>query len=55
MTDLVCQLFGIKSDYAGTIMSNFAKLNMASVTEDVNDGHMEPWSQMCQAVGAARR
>ena len=51
VTDLVSQLFAIKSDYAGTLLSNFAKLNMTSVTEDVNDGHMEPWSQMCGAAG----
>eukprot|EP00052_Salpingoeca_macrocollata_P030427 m.319486 g.319486 ORF g.319486 m.319486 type:complete len:363 (-) comp23189_c0_seq1:30-1118(-) len=48
---LIDQLFGIKHDYAGTVISNFAKLNMKNVTEQVNDKHMEPWAEMCSAGG----
>eukprot|EP00042_Codosiga_hollandica_P036012 m.271446 g.271446 ORF g.271446 m.271446 type:complete len:388 (-) comp54778_c0_seq2:191-1354(-) len=51
ITEIVANLFGIKHDYAGTMMSQFAKLNMKSVTEEVNEGHMEPWMEMCTADG----
>ena len=51
ITEIVSSLFGIKHDYAGSIMSNFAKLNMTSVVEDVNDGHMDPWMEMTKAAG----
>jgi hypothetical protein len=34
-----------------SIASNFAKLNMQSITETVNEKHMAPWMRMCQDAG----
>jgi len=45
------EIFGITTGYQGTIVSNFAKLNLASVTEEINDTHLQPWSEMCKTAG----
>ncbi|KAL7750824.1 hypothetical protein RI367_003781 [Sorochytrium milnesiophthora] len=42
-------IFGIETGFQGTIISNFAKLNLASVTEEVNETHLEPWSDLLKA------
>eukprot|EP00835_Amoeboradix_gromovi_P005908 NODE_612_length_6011_cov_0.245095.p1 type:complete len:310 gc:universal NODE_612_length_6011_cov_0.245095:5770-4841(-) len=39
-------LFGIKTSFAGTMVSQFAKLNLASVVQDVNEKHLQPWSEL---------
>lgn len=51
VSSLVSKIFGIKHDYAGTIKSNLAKVAMKTVTEDVNEKHMEPWSKLLKADG----
>ncbi|TPX38041.1 hypothetical protein SmJEL517_g00044 [Synchytrium microbalum] len=44
-------IFGIETGFQGTMISQFAKLNLESVTEDVNDKHLQPWSDLCKAGG----
>eukprot|EP01106_Pelomyxa_sp_JSP_P015166 TRINITY_DN509_c0_g1_i14.p2 TRINITY_DN509_c0_g1~~TRINITY_DN509_c0_g1_i14.p2 ORF type:complete len:160 (+),score=53.25 TRINITY_DN509_c0_g1_i14:202-681(+) len=44
-------IFGIQTGYYGSIMSNMAKMNFKSVTEDVNDKHLKPWSELCKKAG----
>ena len=34
-------------------MSNLAKVNFKGVTEEVNDKHMKPWSELCREAGIA--
>ena len=46
-------IFGIETGFQGTIISQFAKLNLDSVTEDVNDEHLEPWSALCKEGGVS--
>ncbi|KAI9208212.1 uncharacterized protein BJ171DRAFT_490658 [Polychytrium aggregatum] len=46
-------IFGIQTGYQGTVISQFAKLNLDSVTEDVNDKHLQPWSDLCKNGGVA--
>jgi len=41
-------IFKIKTDFAGTALSQMAKLNLKSVTEDINDMHLKPWSDLCK-------
>eukprot|EP00048_Salpingoeca_helianthica_P022045 m.16057 g.16057 ORF g.16057 m.16057 type:complete len:368 (+) comp6808_c0_seq1:868-1971(+) len=53
VTDLICTLYNIKSDYHGTIVSNLARLNMRDAVESVNEKHVGPWSEMCTAAGIA--
>lgn len=33
----------------GGVVSNMAKLSMKSVTEEINDKHLKPWSELCKA------
>ena len=47
------ELFGIETGFQGTVISSFAKLNLDSVTEDVNDKHLQPWSELCKTGGIA--
>ncbi|KCV71501.1 hypothetical protein H696_02445 [Fonticula alba] len=49
ITSLVCKIFGIKSSYHGSIVSNLAKLNLDSATEEGNEKHLQPWSELCKA------
>ncbi|XP_028402731.1 uncharacterized protein LOC114525548 [Dendronephthya gigantea] len=51
ISDLVCQLLGIEHDYHGTIISNFARLNMTDIVDESNEKHLEPWSEACQRDG----
>jgi len=44
-------IFNIKTDFAGTALSQMAKLNLKSLTEDVNDKHLKPWSDLCKRHG----
>ena len=39
-------LFGIKTSFAGSVVSQFAKLNLSSIVQDVNEKHMAPWSDL---------
>ncbi|KAJ3063690.1 hypothetical protein HDU98_000521 [Podochytrium sp. JEL0797] len=51
INDVIKAIFGIETGFQGTIISQFAKLNLASITEDVNDKHLEPWGQLCKDGG----
>jgi len=42
------KIFGIETGFIGSMVSNLAKMNMKSVTEDVNDKHLKPWSELCK-------
>jgi len=42
------KIFGIKTGFMGDMVSQVAKLNMKSVTEEVNDKHLRPWSELCK-------
>jgi hypothetical protein len=45
-------IFGIKTDFLGSIKSNMAKaLGMDAVTSQVNDKHVAPWSKMTKEKG----
>ncbi|KAJ3438522.1 nad-dependent epimerase/dehydratase [Anaeramoeba flamelloides] len=48
---LLEEIFGIKTGFIGKVMSNLAKVNMKSVTEDVNEKHLEPWASLCKEHG----
>jgi len=41
-------IFHIKTGFLGGVVSNMAKLNMKSVTEEINDKHLRPWSELCK-------
>jgi len=39
-------IFDIKTGFAGTIVSNFAKMNIESVTDETNEKHLAPWADI---------
>jgi hypothetical protein len=51
INDVLKKIFGITTGYTGTIMSNLAKMHLADVTEEINDKHMQPWSDLCKRLG----
>lgn len=54
MADLIGQIFGIRTGFQGTLISSFAKLNMDSVVEDVNDELLGPWADLLEGAGITR-
>jgi len=48
---LLEKIFGIKTGFMGDMVSQVAKLNMKNVTEEVNDKHLKPWSELCKKEG----
>jgi len=42
------KIFGIKTGFMGDMVSNLAKMSMKTVTEEVNDKHLKPWSELCK-------
>ncbi|KAI7863577.1 hypothetical protein BDF14DRAFT_1345331 [Spinellus fusiger] len=44
-------IFGIQTGYHGSVVSSFAKLNMDSVMEDVNEKHLAPWAELLKVSG----
>jgi len=41
-------IFKIKTSFMGGVVSNVAKLNMKVATEEINDKHLRPWSELCK-------
>lgn len=54
MAELIGQLFGIKTGFQGQIISTFARLNMDSVVDDVNDDLLGPWAELLEDAGITR-
>jgi len=44
-------IFGIKTGFFGAVISSAAKLKLKAVTEEINDKHLKPWSDLCKQVG----
>jgi len=51
VNDLLEKVFGIKTGFYGAIMSNLAKMDIKGVSEEANDKHLKPWSEVCKSAG----
>ncbi|KAI0483358.1 hypothetical protein GGR56DRAFT_663845 [Xylariaceae sp. FL0804] len=51
---IIGAVFGIKWDFQGQLMSNFARLNMDSLVDDVNDDVLGPWAELLAEAGITR-
>ncbi|KAJ3130243.1 hypothetical protein HK098_004290 [Nowakowskiella sp. JEL0407] len=51
VNEFIKKIFGIETGFQGTAINLYAKLNLEAVTEDVNDTHLQPWSDLCKAGG----
>jgi hypothetical protein len=54
MAEIIGQLFGIKTGFQGQLISTFARLNMDSVVDDVNDDLLGPWADLLEDAGITR-
>lgn len=51
MADLIQKAFNIESDFQGTIINSFARLNLDSVIDDVNEDTLDPWAELQSKAG----
>ncbi|XP_062611635.1 probable dTDP-glucose 4,6-dehydratase [Saccostrea cucullata] len=51
VSELVSEIYDIKYDFMGSVLSNIARVNMTSVVEDINDRHVQPWADACERDG----
>jgi len=42
----ISNIFNIQTGFHGTITSNLAQLNLDNATDEINDKHMRPWSNL---------
>jgi len=42
------KIFGIETGFQGKMINAVAKVNLKAVTEEVNDKHLKPWSDLCK-------
>ncbi|KAL2262355.1 hypothetical protein VTK26DRAFT_1580 [Humicola hyalothermophila] len=54
MADIIGQVFGIETGFQGQLVSTFAKLNLDSVVDDVNDELLGPWADLLAEAGITR-
>ena len=54
MAELFAQIFNIKTGFQGQLISTFARMNMDSVVDDVNDEVLGPWADLLEAAGITR-
>lgn len=50
----IANIFGIKTGFHGTIVSQFAKLNLHSAVDEENDELLQPWGQLLAQAKIAR-
>ncbi|KAL3419021.1 nad dependent epimerase dehydratase family protein [Phlyctema vagabunda] len=51
---LIHDIFGIETGFQGTMISTFARLNMDSVVDDVNDEVLQPWADLLADAGITK-
>jgi nucleoside-diphosphate-sugar epimerase len=44
-------IFGIRSGFYGSLMSKAASMSLKAITEEANDKHLKPWSDLCRKSG----
>ena len=54
MAEIIGQLFGIETSFQGQLVSTFARLNMDSVVDDVNDEVLGPWAELLEDAKITR-
>ena len=54
LADIVGKVFNIKTGFQGSLISQFAKLNLENVVDDLNEDILQPWADMLQDKGITR-
>ena len=51
LASIVSNIFNIQTGFQGSFISSFAKMNLDSVVDDVNDDVLQPWAEMMKRAG----
>jgi hypothetical protein len=54
MAELIGQIFGIQTGFQGQLVSTFARMNMDSVVDEVNEEVLGPWAELLEEAGITR-
>ena len=46
VAEIVSEVFGIRTGFQGSIISQFAKMNLEHVVDDLNEDILQPWADM---------
>lgn len=53
LATLFSSIFNIQTGFQGTLISSFARLNLDSVVDDVNEDILQPWADLLKEKGIA--
>ncbi|KAJ9614002.1 hypothetical protein H2200_002138 [Cladophialophora chaetospira] len=51
LADAISKVFDIKTGFQGTIISQFAKMNLEHVVDDLNEDILQPWADLLEKNG----
>lgn len=54
IADIIADIFKIETGFQGQLISTFARLNLDSVVDDVNDETLGPWADLLADAGITR-
>lgn len=54
LASIISNIFNIRTGFQGSFISSFAKMNLDSVIDDVNDDVLQPWADMMKSSGVDR-
>lgn len=54
LAEVISKVFHIKTGFQGGIISQFAKMNLEHVVDDLNEDILQPWADMLAAKGITR-
>ena len=54
MANIIGDIFKIETGFQGQLISTFARLNLDSVVDDVNDEILGPWAELLESAGISR-
>lgn len=54
MAEIIGNVFGIETGFQGQLVSTFARMNLESVVDDVNDEILGPWADLLEDAGITR-
>lgn len=54
LASIISQVFGIKTGFQGSLISQFAKMNLEHVVDDLNEDILQPWADMLAKKGITR-
>ena len=54
LATIIGEVFSIKTGFQGTLISQFAKMNLEHVVDDLNEDVLQPWADMIEKAGITR-